>query len=318
MHSAPLRRSLAVLPLLLAVSLTACSPSGGGGGGDGEGEPAVGKVPVMLETKDVELPLNAYDATGEEQASLSRAQQELTRQCMARFGFDYVTTPPAEAPRTGNRYLFGVVDAQEAARYGYQNPTASESPQRPARAPMSKAEERVLFGEEDLDVGTMPMNQQEAERRQSSAPKVNGEALPVGGCGREAYLKLYAPQSDAVDIMFVFNLKSEAESRTKADSRVRKNDQEWSACMKDAGYQVKDPMEAPSELGFEGATLSSAAAVAAATADVACKKKVNLVGVRYAVTTAYQKRLIDKHAQTLDLARRQQEERLKLAAGLLT
>lgn len=164
----------------------------------------------------------------------------------------------------------------------------------------------------------MPMSQEAAQREGGSGQKVNGQAVPVGGCGREAFLKLYAPKPNAVDIMYVFNLRSEAESQSRADSRVRENDGKWSACMKKAGYSVTDPMDASNQLSFQNEELSSPAAVAAATSDVACKKEVNLVGVRYAVTAAYQKRLIDKNAETLNLARRQHEDRMKLAATLLS
>ncbi len=50
--------------------------------------------------------------------------------------------------------------------------------------------------------------------------------------------------------------------------------------------------------------------------DVACKKKTNLVGTYYAVQSAYQRRLVEEHAETLNLARQQLRDRLRLAASL--
>lgn len=317
MPSPLVRRTAPTLTAACAVLLSACA--GTTGSGDATGEPDPGKIPVMLETKQLVFPLGAYEATADERQRLNSAQDALVVQCMSRFGFTH--TPPARraAPVTDNRYVFGVVDAEEVARYGYQNPLAAVAEQsRPVRPALSGTERLVLSGADDTDPQSLPMSQEAAQREGGSDQKVGGQAVPVGGCNREAFLKLYAPKPDAVDMMYVFNLSSEAESQTRADSRVRENDGKWSACMKKAGYSVTDPMDASDELGFQNEELSSPAAVTAAAADVACKKKVNLVGVRYAVSTAYQKRLIDKNAETLDLARRQHEDRMKLAATLLS
>lgn len=307
-----------VLTTVCTLMLTACADTKGSA--DAAAEPDLGEIPVLLETKRLEFPMAAYEATADEREKLNSAQRALEVACMSRFGFTY--TPPAgrPAPVTDNRYIFGVVDAEEVARYGYQNPQAGAAAERrrTPRAPLSDTEQLVLGGADDIDPESLPMSQEAAQREGGSGQKVNGRAVPLGGCTREAFLKLYAPKGNAVDIMYVFNLRSEAESQTRADSRVRENDKKWSACMKAAGYSVTDPMDASNELGFEEAELSSSAAIAAAGADVACKKKVNLVGVRYAVTAAYQKRLIDKNAETLSLARRQHEDRMKLAATLLS
>ncbi|MET8129171.1 hypothetical protein ABZV67_32685 [Streptomyces sp. NPDC005065] len=317
MPSPLVRRIAPALTAACAVLLTACA--GTTGSGNTTGEPDLGKIPVMLETKQLEFPLGTYEATADERQKLNSAQDALVVQCMSRFGFAY--TPPAQraAPATDNRYIFGVVDVEEVTRYGYLNPLAAAAEQpRPARPALSGTERLVLSGADDTNPQSMPMSQEAAQRKGGSSQKVAGQAVPMGGCNREAFLKLYAPKPNAVDIMYVFNLRSGAESQTRADSRVRENDKKWSACMKKAGYSVTDPMDASNELGFQNEELSSPAAITAATADVACKKKVNLVGVRYAVTTAYQKRLTDKNAETLNLARRQHEDRMKLAATLLS
>ncbi|WP_031084075.1 hypothetical protein [Streptomyces sp. NRRL WC-3549] len=318
MPSPFIRWTAPALTAACTLMLTACA--GGTESGDTVGEPGLGKIQVMLETRQLDFPLSTYESTPEERQKLSSAQDALVAQCMARFGFSYTSPAQRTAPATDNRYVFGVVDVKEVARYGYQNPLASAAARqtRPARPVLSSTERLVLSGAEDTDPRSMPMSQEAAQREGGSTQKVDGQAVPVGGCSREAFLKLYAPKPNAVDIMYVFNLRSEAESQSRADSRVRENDKKWSDCMKKAGYSVTDPMDASDELGFQNEELSSPAAITAATADVACKKEVNLVGVRYAVTTTYQKRLVDKHAETLDLARRQHEERMKLAATLLS
>lgn len=145
---------------------------------------------------------------------------------------------------------------------------------------------------------------QEAEKAGGSDVTFNGQRVPVGGNANE------------VDILFVFNLKGGAESKAREDSRVRAVNKRWSECMAKAGYTVTDPMKAAKEIGIAGSELSGPRAVTAAKADVRCKEQVNLVGVHYAVTTAYQRQLIEQHAETLALAKEQLDSRLVLAASL--
>ncbi|MBD0844734.1 hypothetical protein [Streptomyces sp. TRM68416] len=309
--------------------LAACGGGGSGGGGPvaapvasepvasepAASAPALGEIPAMSDTSRLSFPLDAYDPSPADQRLLERAQDRLAVRCMARYGFEYVPPKRSGGPeRPVNSRVFGVVDAEEAARYGYRDPGAA-SADRP-RDPELSAEGRLTLYGERVAPAEMPMSQEEAEREGGSERKVGGKSVPVGGCNRESYLKLYAPKADAVDIMFVFNLKARAKAQGDADARLRRNNEEWAACMKKAGYRATDPMAVVRQLGFEGA-LDSPAAVAAAKADVACKKKVNLVGVRYTVLAAYQQRLVDQHAATLELAVQQQEDRLEQAADLV-
>jgi hypothetical protein len=240
---------------------------------------------------------------------------------MARYGFTFrAPSGMGGAPRgqAGAR-RYGVADPQTAAAYGYApppRPGEDRDRQRPPQPELSESGMLALHGPADLRPEDVPKSQQEAERG-PGGEKVNGRAIPVGGCLRESYLKLYAPTPDSVDLLFVFELTAEAETRAREDSRVRAVSGDWSSCMKESGFTVSNPAEAPEQLGLDEAELSSPRAVAAAKADVACKQRVNLVGVTYAVESAYQRRLIDEHAETLQRVRKQREERLRLAASLV-
>jgi hypothetical protein len=325
----PRRRSVQLCRALgLGVAVLTLAACGGGEDGPADSAsaavpapaaspPGLGAIPVLSATSRLVFPLDAYDRRPSDQALLERAQDELAVRCMARYGFTYV--PPertAHTLRPVNARVFGVVDPQEAARYGYGDPDAVGADRRPtAGAELSEEGRLTLYGER-VPPAEMPMSQEEAERKGGSGREVGGKAVPVGGCNRESYLKLYAPTADSVDIMFVFNLKAQAKTQSEADARVLRNDSAWAACMKAAGYEkAADPMKAVQQLGLQDDP-SGPAATAAAKADVACKKKVNLVGVRYTVQSAYQKRLVAQHAATLELARKQQEDRLKRAAAL--
>ncbi len=304
----------------MVFALVGCSAVGGGGGGSAksDAEPRIDSMPAMLKTAGVTFPLDAYEAAPEQQDALTRAQNTLTGRCMTRFGFVFHAPeqPPVSASESNAR-VFGLADPETAARYGYQNPSMADAPrQRGSDRQLTEAEELALMGEDDLNPADMPSNLEDAEKGGGSDVKLNGQRLPIGGCVRESFLKLYARKANEVDILFVFNLKSEADSKALEDSRVRAVSKRWSECMAKAGYTVADPMKAARELGFSEGALSSARAITAAKADVRCKEQVNLVGVRYAVTVAYQKQLIEKHAETLSLAKQQLESRLALAASL--
>ncbi|MFF5633729.1 hypothetical protein [Streptomyces sp. NPDC012825] len=311
-----IRRYAAALGAILA--LGGCSATDAGSSAQSDAEPPLGSTPAMLKTAGVSFPLDAYEATPEQQDALSRAQHTLTGRCMTRFGFTF--QPPQQPPVSGsesNTRVFGLVDPDTAARYGYLNPSmADTSRQRRSERPLTETEQLALMGEDDLNPADLPRNLEEAEKGGGSDVTFNGQRLPVGGCIRESFLKLYARKANEVDILFVFNLKSEAESKALEDSRVRAASKRWSECMAKAGYTVNDPMKAPMEMGFSENAFSSPRAITAAKADVRCKQQVNLVGVRYTVTVAYQKQLIEKHAETLSLVKQQLESRLTLAASL--
>ncbi|WP_326658694.1 hypothetical protein [Streptomyces sp. NBC_00385] len=312
-----LHRSLGAV--CVAVLLAACSSSADTGQGDETSEPEISATPPMSGTVGLELPLDTYDVTREEANALQEGQGVLISRCMERFGFRYSLPPrpAATATREANALIFGVVDENEVARYGYSAPEDAQ-PSRRTPQNLTPSEELALNGAPDLKPPDMPKSQAEAVKDGGGKERINGKAVPVGGCGREAFLKLYAPEPNAVDAMYVFNLKAQAESRAREDSRTKAVNKHWSDCMARSGHTATDPMNATTELGIADDALASPAAITAAKADVGCKKEVNLVGIYFAVQSAYQNRLIDKNAETLDLAKKQLTDRLKLAASLIS
>ncbi|TPQ23772.1 hypothetical protein [Streptomyces sporangiiformans] len=314
-------------PLLLltalAITLSGCTGSGPGGSDDFGPEPTVASTPAKLRTQGLKFPLDAYERSTTEQRVLTRAQQMLTNRCMARYGFAFQAPATAVTPgdSTDDARRYGVSDPETAAAYGYARPNKPGSTRTPPRQPeLSSTGKLVLYGaSDDGKPQDLPASQQEAEavrKKGKGTTKVGGEAIPVGGCIRESFLKLYAPTRDSVDVLFVFQLISEAQSRSREDSRVRRVFKRWSSCMKESGYSVSNPAGVASQLGLRDDELSSPRAITAAKADVACKEKVNLVGVTFAVESAYQRQLINKNAETLQLVKKQDEDRLRFAASL--
>lgn len=312
-----LHRSLGAV--CAAMLLAACSSAADEGQADGTSEPRASATPTMLGTEGLRLPLDTYDATKEETIALQDGQGVLISRCMERFGFRYSLPARSASPATlrQSARIFGIVDPDQAARYGYSIPEEAQAPARTSQS-LTASEELALNGAPELKPTDMPNSQAEAAKQGGGKERINGKAVPVGGCGREAFLKLYAPEPNAVDAMYVFNLKAQAESRAREDSRTKAVNKRWSACMARSGHTATDPMNATTQLGIADDALASPAAVTAAKADVGCKKEVNLVGVYFAVQSAYQNRLIDKNAETLDLAKKQLADRLKLAASLIS
>ncbi|MGW1770754.1 hypothetical protein [Streptomyces sp. NPDC002104] len=304
--------ALTVSAAVLTLLLTGCSQSGGGDSGE---EPAIGTVPVLLESKTLAFPLASYEPNAQQSGLLAEAQDVLIDQCMQRYGFRYElrratgSTAPGDESRR-----YGLSDAAEAARYGYTNPEVDRV-QKPPQKPMGPNEKLVLGGLEVDPSLPVPMNQEEAEKSDVAATTVGGQKVPAGGCRRESFLKLYAPSKDSVDIMVSQNFRFDGYARSQEDSRVRKVITSWSACMGKAGYTVDSPMGPPP--GIDDSNFGSPQAIAIAKQDVQCKKETNLVGVWYTVETAYQKRLVEQNAETLDRAKKQLDERIKLAASLI-
>lgn len=308
----PVPTALTVSAAVLTLLLTGCSQSGGGDSGE---EPPIGAVPVLLESKTLAFPLASYEPDAQQSGMLAEAQDVLIDQCMRRYGFLYELRRSAGSAATGDEgRRYGLSDAAEAAQHGYANPEIGRV-QKPPQKPMGPNEKLVLGGLEVDPSLPVPMNQEEAEKSDVAATVVGGQKVPAGGCRRESFLKLYAPSKDSVDVMVSQNFRFDGYARSQEDSRVRKVIKSWSACMGKAGYTVDSPMGPPPGIG--DSNFSSPQAIAIAKQDVQCKKETNLVGVWYTVETAYQKRLVEQNAETLDRAKKQLDERIKLAASLI-
>ncbi|MFF0556240.1 hypothetical protein [Streptomyces sp. NPDC004266] len=305
----------ATVLLLSAALLTACSSESDGGGGDGSAqEPAIGTIPRLLSTTGLSYPLDAYATTDDQRRKLEQAQARVTSDCMKRFGFDFELplTPAVGGRSDDSRY--GLTDATVAARYGYVPNRGAQPPAKPPTQVLGTSGKLALSGPTGYK-GPQPMSLEEA-RGKDSGKTLNGQKVPIGGCIREGYLTVYAPKKGAVDAMFVTNLTMDANSRSREDSRVVAAVKAWSACMAEKGYTVDEPVSPQSDLGLNPNTYGGPKAIAAAKQDVACKEKANLVGIWYTVESAYQKRSVEQNAETLNQAKTELNDRLKLAATL--
>jgi hypothetical protein len=143
--------------------------------------------------------------------------------------------------------------------------------------------------------------------------QVNSQPVPTGGCQGEVNQKIEAgaPQGDA---NLAQNLAGQSYTKSKTDSRLAAAESQWSSCMKQAGYDYQNSAD-PNALDWR--SRPNVQQIATATADVACRQKTNLVGIWAAVDTAYQRQLVEKNAQQLNLVRQQLDAELRNAAAVL-
>lgn len=279
-------------------------------------EPAIGAVPALLESRSLVFPLAPYTPDSRQLGLLDEAQDVLIDQCMQRYGFRYQQRRKADAKvKQDENRRYGISDPAEAAASGYVNPQFGQTT-KPPQPSLGPNEKLVLHGLEVDPSLKVPMSQEEAEKSDVATTVVSGQKVPAGGCLRESALKLFAPTQDTVDGMIAQSHGLEAYGRAQKDSRVVAATKAWSECLGRHGYDFTDPTGMPP--GITEATLSSPQAVTMATQDVACKKETNLIGIWYTVEVAYQQRAIERNAETLDLAKKQLDARMKLAATLLS
>ncbi|MFE4616080.1 hypothetical protein ACFRJ7_08205 [Streptomyces sp. NPDC056747] len=313
------RRPLAAAGLLLSAGLSLTSCSSGGPAASAGAEPL--SDPAKVSAAQLVYPLDPYKTSNEQIRSLEKAQDLLTADCMKRFGFTH-KPPVRPLPRPqGTSSRYGVTDAAAAARYGYLKPGVGPGPGKAAEDSLSPSEQLALSGpplkaKPGGGMALPPLTLEES-RRTDSGRTLNGQKVPVGGCGREGHLRLYAEKKDPVDLLYVFGMESEAFSRAKEAPKVAKALKAWSACMAEQGYRVTDPISPQKALGLTSeADFGSAPAVAAAKQDVACKKRTDLVALWYTAETGFQNELMDEHAETLKQVKVELDERVRKAASV--
>jgi hypothetical protein len=263
-----------------------------------EGEPALGPIPVITSYTQVVLPLDGYEQSNDQLQLDTYVSDRLVQRCMRRFGLDWTLrapTPGSNKPRNDRRY--GIIDAAQAAQYGYSAP---ESAQHKATGPsVTNDQDAVLVG-----------------RGQRT---FNGVPVPDGGCAGEAQRVLAAgvpPLDTAGRPGLVQQLNHDVGVRADSDSRVRAAFGAWSRCMKESGYDYAGPWDANDDPHWSGLAVKPEE-IATAVADVKCRNRTNLVGIWFAVEIAYQKRAIEANAQQLAEYRRHMDNLARNVARIL-
>ncbi|SFH32898.1 hypothetical protein [Amycolatopsis regifaucium] len=238
--------------------------------------PPAEPVPARVDTTDLKrfaLPLDAYAPSRAENTAVGKARFAAFKNCMLGFGFDIGQLPEIPPETAGvNEFRYGLTDEVKARASGY---TAAPPPKPP---------------QPDIPPEGRPIASGKGERTYKDKP------VPEGGCQGEAGRKV--AEGAAHDERLVLRLGDEAGKQAEADSRVKAAFQAWSACMARAGFDYADPWKPNDNPEFQGQE-AGAREIATATADVRCKREVDLVGVWASVEAAYQERKIGENAEAL-------------------
>lgn len=301
-----MRRAVTGSALIIAVLVSGCSGGASGEAGSGSASTTGSKVdeqawpartPVSGLAKGMVLPIEGYLLSYPELVAWQRAQQNLWKSCMRRYGFNSFSPPePGMYPPVGyddanmaRRY--GISDAKEAARYGYHLPNDRGEP--PVWEPAAGAEGAVFSG----------------SGAQLAGGSYKGEKVPEGGCQGETKKKLGRisyPLASKVEFASLEESRKVAEVRAAVDK--------WSACMKSSGYRVTHPYKTPDLISTLGSENPSAEETALAVADVECKKTSRLVSIWFEAEKKIQNRRIEENQLALDEERKKNDEVLKVAA----
>lgn len=258
-------------------------------------------------------PIEAYRLDGANLYTMQKAQNQLSNQCMARFGFPpYDLTPSREVAindaKESNANLYGVVSLPAAKAYGYQDvpvdpdqpgPNSSAQATPTSFAP-SSAYMFVYLGSKSEQVAPPPGGWK-------SPGKFGGITIPPGGCLGQARTQLWGSPDSMVKDQLAQSLGISSYNDAMADSRVQALFAKWSSCMAEQGYQYRNPLQP--KFGDHGGK-PSRVEIATAVADVGCKTKINLVPQWNKITVQYENQAIEKNQLALT------EESNKIKAAL--
>lgn len=307
-----MRKNAAAAAAVLAGLLAGC--------GTGSGHHADAEAPLTTPSAEqqITLPLESYYPTPEQDALLNQARAQLILQCMQSFGLTFSTTAQQSTgtdPYRTDRFLLS--DATLAARYGYH----------------SAPEVYARQAQENTDAAKDGWKPTPAEKTVFDGVGQNtydGKKIPPGGCRQQAFGSLSTvaaaaaarPPADSgdapPDIYFVQSLRHKAADKAAQDSRVVGMEQAWSSCMHAAGYTYTSPEQAARDPRWQVGTTPQKGEIPVAKADVACKTKVNYLGIMTQVTTETQKSLVEDNAEALSTYKKDFDQQLKRATAILS
>ncbi|MFF2386432.1 hypothetical protein [Streptomyces sp. NPDC058108] len=307
-----------ICALLGAALLTGCSNEPGGSTSQGaQPRPTVSRIPgvtsiaKLTDTADLALPVDSYMPTGHELLQTTDAMTTLEQRCVRRFGVRYTPTEARLPNFSKNSRRYGVPESLQVAReFGFH---------------MTQNDPRSL----PEHLGTPPSAEVRTVLTATSShglvSSYHGMRLPSGGCVGEADRAITGGDVDqrAGHSPMAEQIRAHSFEYSTLDPRVIAAQAAWKKCMSAQGYtNYKKTFDASGDQRWNTASATSQE-IGVAVADWQCAKGGNLVGIWFAVESAYQDDQIDRHAEELQQAReglRRQSRRVAtvLAGGKLS
>ena len=98
---------------------------------------------------------------------------------------------------------------------------------------------------------------------------------------------------DGAEELLAERVDFDAFERSKSDPRTGAVFHDWSRCMVERGYSYASPLAPAAGVDLNSTTISPLE-IRTALADVTCKAATNVVGVWYAVESAYENTMIER------------------------
>lgn len=268
--------------MLAAGALLATAAGCLGGDEGGASEPPLDETimtfdPDSVDPRQVDYPLDPYWPDNDYAHLMGRATSTAALDCMRRFGLDLPIPEPRDARPFPLWDHYGLWDEVTARDLGYESPGYGGN---------GKDFFELVFeaGQEWMPLVT------------GDVPTFNGLEVPEGGCQGEAHRALGLDQEE--DVAYVVEgLQDQAASQARQHSAVTDLVEDWSACLRQAGWEFEDPMDPFRH--FQGETATQADEVTAALADIGCKKQTGLLQTWVAADVAYQRVLAEENSESL-------------------
>jgi hypothetical protein len=290
---------LAAISLGCVLATTECS-SGAGAAGPAAVHPAStpSGTPTLSSVLQYQLPLAAYQLTPLQNAEEHYLTQRLEQLCLGKLGFNFLPGLSKKVIIQGVRVtdefetrLYGVSDRVAVRTYGYHLPSWVYGSGKPeSAAQLGAAEWAALTG-------------------QSQAP--GGRAVPRDGCSGQAERELQqaginatTQQSGGSDpSTLVGSVQLASFERAQSSAPVRAVFARWSACMRGYGDHYATPFTAAADPRWTRSAAPSRLEIETAEHDIACKLRVNVLGVESVAVSHYQDQAISGRAVTFAQAR---------------
>jgi hypothetical protein len=285
------RIGLAAAALIIAGMVAGCSAVPDAS--PASAPPAISTAPVHVPVTDSvlspQLPIDAYEPTSLQTAQASYLIQRIEQVCLRGFGFRYnpglsvsVIQDQVRIAEEFETRLYGVSDLSAVRTYGYSLPTWTQGSV-PA-----------------ITLGQLPAG--ESAIFTGSTKTYDHRPVPPGGCYEQAERQLAEHgvnpqlQNGTGAGGMAASIQQSAWKRAQSAPRVRAVFAAWSACMSTYGDHYATPFAAGSDPRWTKVTPLE---IQTAEHDVVCKRRVNLLGVEFAVNADYQDAAIAKNAAAL-------------------
>ncbi|WP_306978864.1 hypothetical protein [Streptomyces canus] len=261
------------------------------------------------------LPLDKYLVNPSQQSIIDKAYKKLVSTCMARFGFEYKLSTyqgqrDSDAPTTRVSGHYGHQNSKLMAKWGYHPEGGAPINQSSSGTSIPK----VTPNQKVAELGT-------SDPKHNFGPGgqvIHGHTVPNHGCIGEATKRLTGTvDGKLLDPQIAVNVNFKTMYEARQDKRTKSVFAKWSLCMKDRGFNYKDPLAAISDPEWQKSSNPTAHELKVATTDAACRHKENVVGIWYAVDYAYEEQALAANAAAMAKVKANLESKVRIATQLM-